>query len=246
MKKKRPKNIIDNAKELVKELGREKAIQKLKSEKILGEIFSNAAKETQIQWIKTFGLMDMGYSPAEFHLISHALGINFYHSLMSENKKDKQLPKEFYRNYFQTESHPDWDRLVENKFAVKEKRMNLNYYFVTDLGIKKFRREFKTLITDNYTPVKERGLEYLKDRIDLYIKYHAYYTFDHKHVIEEYLGKASKGFYVSSTTADCIQTFKRDLKKYLKPQRISSNIEADVVLNGRKIGTTNSIKISNL
>lgn len=239
---KKPKNIIDHAKEMVKELGREKAIEKLRSVKST-DMFSHAALETQIQWIKTFGLMDMGYSPTEFHLISHALGINFYHSLMSENKKDKELPKEFYRNYYQSISHPDWERLVEKKFAVKEERMNQLYYFVTDLGMRKFRREFKTLITDNYVPVKERNLEYLKDRIDLYIKYHAFYTFDHKHVITEYLEKASKGVYISHTTADCIQVFKRELKKYLLPQLLST-VEADILLNNKKIGTTNSIRIS--
>jgi hypothetical protein len=40
------------------------------------------------------------FNNKELELLSHCLGININHAIKSRFKKDKKLPKTFYRNYF--------------------------------------------------------------------------------------------------------------------------------------------------
>lgn len=154
------------------------------------------------------------YNKEELKKIAHSLGIRLFESVMSHNKKDKQLPNEFYRNYYQSEMDNTFEKLIENGFAVKDKRLNLNYYFITDLGIEKFRTEFAELF--NYKPKKERDLNYLKNRINFYCDFYNYrFCEDNsEHVISAYINYFLKGFYMSHTTTDCVTRFKRELRSF--------------------------------
>ncbi len=155
-------------------------------------------------------------SKTEMNRIAHSLGINLFHAFISHKKKDKTLPKEFYRNYYQCESDATLDNLVEKGYAVKENRMGLQYYFITEEGIEIFRKEFQELV--NYKPAKERGESYLKKRIGIYCSL-MYYNFGGNnidHIMEEYEHKYSQGIYVSHTTKDVIERFKPELKNHFK------------------------------
>lgn len=154
------------------------------------------------------------YNKEELKKIAHSLGIRLFESVMSHNKKDKQLPNEFYRNYYQSETDNTFEKLIEKGFAVKDKRLNLNYYFITDLGIEKFRTEFAELV--NYKPKKERDLNYLKNRINFYCDFYNYrFCEDNsEHVISAYVNYFLKGFYMSHTTTDCVNRFKRELRSF--------------------------------
>lgn len=157
--------------------------------------------------------METTLSLSQINRISHSLGINFYHAMISHNKRDKILPAEFYRNYYQVESDTTLDELVKKKYAIKQRRMNLQYYFITDLGIEVFRKDFSKII--EYVPKEKRGLAYLRQRINLYCKFHNY-TFGADHILDEYFNKFAKKIYVSHTTKDTINTFKAELKQYFK------------------------------
>lgn len=157
-------------------------------------------------------------SKVQIDRIAHSLGINFYNAMMSHRKKDKTLPKEFYRNYYQSEYDNALNELVEKGLAIKEKRLGLNYYFITSAGIQLFRKEFAELIY--YTPKKDRGFEYLKRRIRLYCSYQNYNfgANNFQHVWDEFKDKFSQGIYVSHTTKDVCQKFKAELKQQLKAE----------------------------
>jgi len=150
--------------------------------------------------------------------IAHSLGIPFYNAMMSHRKKDKTLPKEFYRNYYQTENDSALNDLVEKGLAVKQEQRGLNYYFISDEGIELFRKEFSELII--YVPKKERDLDYLKRRINLYCNYHGYNFGDNnfQHIWDEFKDKFSKGIYVSHTTKDVCNIFKAELKRQFKAE----------------------------
>ena len=61
----------------------------------------------------------MLYTKEELSKISHSLGIDIFRASMSHKRKDKTLPKEFYRNYFQINSDDVLDNLVLNNYAEK-------------------------------------------------------------------------------------------------------------------------------
>ncbi len=180
-------------------------------------------QQTEKQPLREAAVMPSANTPytltkVQMDRIAHSLGISFYHAMMSHRKKDKTLPKEFYRNYYQTENDSALNELVEKGLAVTQKQHDLNYYFITDKGIELFRKEFSELI--RYTPKSERGLEYLKNRINLYCNYHGYNfgSNNFQHVWDEFKNKFSKGIYVSHTTKDCCNTFKAELKRQLKAE----------------------------
>jgi len=152
------------------------------------------------------------YNKEELEKIADSLGIRLFESVMSHNKKDKQLPNEFYRNYYQCETDNTFEKLIEKGFAVKDKRLSLNYYFITDLGIDKFRTQFSELV--NYKPKKERDLNYLKNRINFYCDFYNYkFCEDNsEHVISAYVNYFLKGFCMSRTTTDCVNRFKPELR----------------------------------
>lgn len=87
---------------------------------------------------------------SELKIIGHSLGINTYHAKLSKKKKDKQLPKEFYRNYFcASVNHKDFPILSDlqlKKLMISWTRFDNIYFSVTDEGIQLFRTEFDKYI----------------------------------------------------------------------------------------------------
>lgn len=80
----------------------------------------------------------------ELDIIGHSLGINVYHAKRSKKKKDKKLPKEFYRNYYCAgSSHDDLSELQSRGLMVSWEQFGNTYFAVTESGIKLFREEFK-------------------------------------------------------------------------------------------------------
>lgn len=104
----------------------------------------------------------------EFDIIGHSLGINTYHARLSEYKKDKELPSEFYRNYYcagkKGEVFLELESLAEDGYMEKWEKFDNTYFSVTDKGILEFRKQFKIQITDTFKPPsisKQKYLDYL-------------------------------------------------------------------------------------
>lgn len=159
---------------------------------------------------------ELKYSKNELDRISHALEIDLFKAVMSDTKKDKTLPTEFYRNRYQIDKDETLDVLESKGYAVKQEYSNLNFYHITEKGIEKFRCEFEIIV--NYKPKEERGLQYLKHKINWYCNFYGYnFGNDNAdHILTEYKDKFSHGIYVSHTTKDCIIRFKKDLKQIFK------------------------------
>lgn len=66
----------------------------------------------------------------------HALGVQYSKNgnEIKPNKRNNPLPIS-YRNYYQTLFDAEWEILISEKYAIKSKCNNLNYYFVTKEGI---------------------------------------------------------------------------------------------------------------
>lgn len=88
----------------------------------------------------------------ELKLIGHSLGVNVYHAKLSKLKKDKKLPKEFYRNYFcASVNHTDFPTLdgLQLKGLMKSWTKFDNLYFgVTEKGIELFKEEFTKQVNE--------------------------------------------------------------------------------------------------
>lgn len=86
----------------------------------------------------------------ELDILGHSLGINIYNAIQSKLKKDKKLPKEYYRNYFQADKgHHCWETLlglVESGLMTKREQFGQCVFHVTDLGIQEFEKEFNKKI----------------------------------------------------------------------------------------------------
>ena len=161
---------------------------------------------------------DAKFTNVELKRISHSLGINLFKAVMSHNLKDKQLPDEFYRNYFQDNQDTVLDGLVSRGYVRQRQALDLNYYHITESGIAKFRTEFKELV--NYQPESKRDLAYLKYRINWYCDFYNYRFCDDnsEHILDAYVMYYLKGFYMSHTTTDTVLAFKLELKKYFKDE----------------------------
>lgn len=157
--------------------------------------------------------------------VAHSLGIDLFKAVISLKKKDKVLPKEFYRNYFNTTKNGGnyADIMILVNLGVMKERIK-NYYYITEEGINQFKSQYNDLVI--YKPKKELDVEYLKHRINFYCMfYHYKYGGDNsEHVISYYINYYLKGHYISHTTKDVINQFKTDLKLYYKHNLIHSTI----------------------
>lgn len=86
-------------------------------------------------------------------VMGHALGINVYHAIHSKKKKDKKLPKEYYRNRFCAgEGHDDMLILLELHGAgYMERGQRINdgqdtLWYVTDEGKRRFEILFNEYV----------------------------------------------------------------------------------------------------
>lgn len=89
----------------------------------------------------------MTYEQAD--IIGHSLGINVYHAKTTTRKRDKKLPKEFYRNRFCTsDGHGDLPTIYSLEslgYMAQGSKINngqSTMWFVTDDGILHFREWF--------------------------------------------------------------------------------------------------------
>lgn len=90
-------------------------------------------------------------SDKEYKLMGHSLGVNTYHAEMSQSKKDKRLPKSYYRNYFCagrvdeksiSDDHQLFIDMCKKGLAVRfDKFDNINY-MITEKGIVLFEQMF--------------------------------------------------------------------------------------------------------
>ena len=85
----------------------------------------------------------------QVEILGHSLGVNVLHAKNSTKKKDKKLPKEFYRNRFCAgEDHDDFPTLQSlEKMGYMAQFAKINsgrdtLWYVTDEGIKIFRERF--------------------------------------------------------------------------------------------------------
>jgi ABC-type amino acid transport substrate-binding protein len=84
------------------------------------------------------------FTEDELDKIGHTLGINVYHARLSKNKKDKILPDEFYRNYYnygrvsKEDIEPEWITNL-NEFIDKWIQSGLYYFCVNEKGINNFK-----------------------------------------------------------------------------------------------------------
>ena len=93
-------------------------------------------------------------SNKEFDIIGHSLGINVHYAKVSKKKKDKKLPKEYWRNHFQaSEGHDDWTTLLElekSKLLTKRIQFGEPVFHVTEKGKEMFKIKFNEVINKNY------------------------------------------------------------------------------------------------
>ena len=148
-------------------------------------------------------------------LISHSIGIDMFNAVMSDKLKDKTLPVEFYRNYFNTSKNSsdyvEISKLVD--LGIMRSR-NPDYYHVTESGLEKFKNQFSEIAI--YMPKNKMDINYLKNKINFYCSFYNYKFGDDnsEHVISSYLNYYLKKFRMSHTTTDCVNRFKNELKRY--------------------------------
>lgn len=96
--------------------------------------------------------MSITFKQAE--ILGHSLGINLFHSKKSTKKRDKKLPKEFYRNRFCAGTGHDDLHVLQSleKMGYMAQGQKLNegrdtLWYVTDEGIKRFREVFESIVS---------------------------------------------------------------------------------------------------
>lgn len=99
-------------------------------------------------------LFDLKLQEKHINIIGHTLGVNVYHAKRSKFKKDKKLPKEFYRNRFcagEGSSDISGIRDLVSMGHMKAGRVindgRDTLYYITDEGISMFRKLFSELIS---------------------------------------------------------------------------------------------------
>ncbi len=120
----------------------------------------------------------------QINLIAHALGIQYFDAKISNSPDLKQLPDQFFRNYFcvgsETSFNDDMISLKKTGLIKTYSKFENLYFLVTDKGIQEFRKIFKTEVTDKYIPVsksKNRYLEYLRADTGLtFVEYNGIWT----------------------------------------------------------------------
>ena len=97
-------------------------------------------------------------------LIAHSLGINLYHAIHSKSYKDKELPNEFYRNYFASskdgEPYNLLSQLEDNGLTKSWSQNDCIYFMVTDKGIVDFREYFYEEIVSKFKKPTRSQMRY--------------------------------------------------------------------------------------
>lgn len=155
--------------------------------------------------------MKLELTAFELKTIGHSLGVHVYGIITNRNtRKDRILPKEFYRNYYSYKGDELFDKMVEDGLFTAEVRFGNNVFFVTEAGERKFRSDFQKLCP--YVKPKDRGVAYLSTNIDSYC-FICDYTLDSESIFRYFRDYYLKGHRVSSSVEDVIERFKKNLKK---------------------------------
>jgi len=146
--------------------------------------------------------------------MSHTLGIDLFNAVVSNKRKDKILPKEFYRNRFQSDKNDILDNLCKYGCVAKTEHLGLNFYHITERGIDEYKKKYNNLVEIR----KDKNIDYLKKRINFYCEFYNYYfcNDNSKHIIEAFKDYYVNKYRVSHTTEDVINKFKTELKAYYK------------------------------
>jgi len=91
----------------------------------------------------------------EWELVAHSLGIQLLNAKQSTRKKDKELPIEFYRNYYNYSNSDNklpkkFKELLDNELIQLFDTRGLYCFCITDKGIKLFRDYFHKNVTLKY------------------------------------------------------------------------------------------------
>lgn len=155
-------------------------------------------------------------------LMSHFIGVDFFKSVMSLKRKDKILPEEFYRNYFNANKGSDsYDQIIELiKLGFAEYRKGTEYYHLTEKGISEYRKRYEELV--KFIRPANRNIEYLKERINFYCDFYNYNFCKNNsdHIINAYKNYWLNKYHVSHTTEDVIKRFEPELKKFFKKESV--------------------------
>jgi len=96
----------------------------------------------------------MSISIKQVQILGHSLGIDLLNAHISAKKRDKKLPKEFYRNRFCAgDGHDDVATLQSlEKIGYMAQGIKINsgketLWYVTDEGKKRFRECFESIIS---------------------------------------------------------------------------------------------------
>ncbi len=91
----------------------------------------------------------------QVEILGHSLGVNLFRAKESNKKKDKKLPKEFYRNRFCAgDGHDDLSTLQSlEKIGYMAQGQKINegrdtLWFVTEEGERRFRESFEYFINN--------------------------------------------------------------------------------------------------
>ena len=96
--------------------------------------------------------MPINFKQAE--ILGHSLGIDLLYAKQSTKKRDKKLPKEFYRNRFCAgDGHsdlPTLQALEKMTYMAQGQKINNGrdtLWYVTDEGVKRFREYFESIVS---------------------------------------------------------------------------------------------------
>lgn len=97
----------------------------------------------------------------QFDIIGHTLGINCYHARLSKRMKDKYLPDEFYRNYYNYGLlSVEFQKMVDLGYIELYQRYDMNYFYITESGIKEFRGKFFNDVTSVFKHISKSKQKY--------------------------------------------------------------------------------------
>lgn len=158
----------------------------------------------------------------QLQLIAHSIGIDLLKAVISNKKKDKALPAEFYRNRFNAgPTHSDMDTIKSliSIGAMSGFPQSPDFYYVTKAGISQFKKQFAELAV--YKRPAERDKAYISHQINFYCQFYNYCFSDNN--AESVFGDFQKYFwqkyYMSHTMTDVVNKFKTDLKR-LFPKKV--------------------------
>jgi len=157
-------------------------------------------------------------------LIGHSLGIDIRLAVFSVKKRDKKLPKEFYRNYFNSSKGGNYYHyLLEMvELGLMENfdpsiGLDSEMFRVTDKGIDAFEIEFNNWV--KYHPKKDMSVDCLKNRINFYCHLY-YYSFNADDVIADFNQYFLNNYYMSHTMTQTIGYFSNEMKRFSKAGKI--------------------------